>query len=165
MQRLTWIDLLLGVIPENIVFILGSYVFSNTQIRIKKLLLSVFLISLSTYLVKLLPIQFGVHMFIFIMVFVLILFFINHIDIIKAVTWVLLLFIIRLVTEWITLYVLKEFFNISINTLLDEPMKKLLYTSPSLLMFLIVVSITYICKKRKNRKGMVQYVFVGKDIQ
>jgi len=152
MQRLTWLEIVFGVIPENLIFIFGIYVFSNTIICRKKLLLSALLVSLSTYLVKLLPLQFGIHMFIFIMVFIAISAFMNHIDIIKAVTSVLLLFIIRLITEWISIFALEKLSNISVETLADNPLEKVLYALPSLFIFFMVVLIVYILKHNKQKK-------------
>ncbi|HOJ12088.1 MAG TPA: hypothetical protein PK733_16065 [Clostridiales bacterium] len=155
MQRLNWIELVFGVVPESLIFIFGIYIFSNTLICKKRLFLSALIISISTYIIKLLPIQFGVHMLILIMALVGVSSFINHVEIIKAVTSALLLIIIRLITEWISLLIMRELLNISIDVFLDNPLIKVLYVYPSTFMFFLVVFIVYIFKKKNCKERVI----------
>jgi energy-coupling factor transporter transmembrane protein EcfT len=149
MLTLTWIELLLGVFPENLVFIYGIYKISNTPLYMKKFLLSAAVVSVFTYSVRLLPIQFGVHTLILIIIFIVLSVYLNHIEITKAIASVLLLFIIRLITEWFNFFILKEVFNIHTDALFNDSTKKVLYTLPSLFLFFLA---TYIVSTLKNKK-------------
>lgn len=151
MLTLTWIELLLGVIPECFVFVYGVHKFSNKPMCTKRVVISALLMALFGYLVRLLPIQFGVHTLIIIMIFIVVSIYINRIEMIKAIASLLLLFIIRLITEWLTFFMLKKMFNISTDDLFHEPVKKVLYTLPSLFMFFAAILVVYFLKNRKWR--------------
>ena len=152
MLTLTWIELLVGVIPECFVFVFGVYKLTNKPICIKSLLLSTILMTLTTYMIRLLPIQFGVHTLIIIVIFILVSIYINKLETVKAITSILFLFIIRLISEWFMFFVLKEAFNISTEDLFDNPEKKVIYTLPSLFMFFAMIIMAHYIKYKKWRK-------------
>ena len=151
MLTFTWLELLVLAVPECLIFVYGVYKLNNKPMREKRFWLSAFLMVLVGYLVRLLPIQFGIHTLVIIMVFIIISAYINRIEIFKATTTILLLFIIRLATEWLNFVILNTIFNISSEDLFNDPVKKVIYTLPSSLLFFIAVFIVYRLKNLKTK--------------
>ncbi|NMB96755.1 MAG: hypothetical protein GYA02_09125 [Clostridiaceae bacterium] len=152
MLTFTWLELLVLAIPECLIFVYGVYKLANKPIYAKRFTLSVLLMTLCGYLVRQLPIQFGVHTLITIMIFIIVSIYVNHIEMFKAITSILLLYIIRLVTEWFNFFLLQKIFSISIESLFDDPVKKVIYTLPSLFMFFISVFIVHYVKDNRWNK-------------
>jgi len=152
MLTLTWFELLAGVIPENLLFFYGICRLSNIQINLKKLLLSTVIASIFTYSIRLLPIQFGVHTLVLIIIFILMSVYLIRVDIAKAITSVLLMFIIRLITEWINIFALQEILKINIDTLFSDSTKKVIYTLPSLFLFFLAAHFISTLKNKKWKK-------------
>ena len=71
--------------------------------------------TLCGYLVRQLPIQFGVHTLITIMIFIIVSIYVNHIEMFKAITSILLLYIIRLVTEWFNFFCYRKYLVYQLN--------------------------------------------------
>ncbi|MCY6484775.1 hypothetical protein OW763_10530 [Clostridium aestuarii] len=141
MLKLSLLEFFLRGIPEQFIFICANYVFSNKTIDKKALCISTILLTISSYLIRFLPIHYGVHTILFIITYVLLCVFISKIDIIKAISSALISVIILLICEGINVFVLEKLFKIQIDMVFKEPLSKILYSTPSLLLFGITVFI------------------------
>lgn len=149
-MEISILELFLGAIPEQFIFVLGVYVLSNIPFDKKRILITGFLCGLLIYIIRLLPIYMGVHLFLLIIILTLLLVFINKISIVKAISSLLILVVIRLITEVINVFVLTNLFNISPESFITSTLLKILYWTPALLLFGLIVYIIY---KKKYTPG------------
>ena len=127
MIKISIFELFVALIPETFIFVLGVYI------------------------VRLLPIFPGVNIFFVILVIPLLLVVINHIEIMKAISSVLLLLITRLGTETLNIILLDSVLQMKMEELTNDPIKKTLFGMPSLLLFALVIFIFYRIKYVRNK--------------
>lgn len=152
MLQLPIIALFLRTIPEGILLIFANYVITNTKIDKKKMVISGILLGISTYLVRLLPIHFGVHTIILLMVYILLSVKMNHIDFYKAVGSSIICVIVMFCFEWITVTIAINILGIIDAGLLGDPLMNILCGLPSLVVsYLAVLTIFYIKNNRRKR--------------
>ncbi|WML36975.1 hypothetical protein [Clostridium sp. OS1-26] len=131
-------------LPESFMITLAAYAFCKKNINIKPFFISTVLFSIVTHLVRILPIHFGVHTIILLIVYILLMYFINDLDMIKSASSGLISMIMLFAAEWLNVYILTNILNLDINIIFKNPLKKLLYGIPSLLLFsIIIVTIAY----------------------
>lgn len=151
MLQLSPLEFFFRTLPESFIYIWAGYIFSNTEINKPKFILSSILLSLCTFFIRLLPIHFGVHTILFLVVYILICALINKIDIIKSISSGLISVIILFICEGINVFILSELFQIDVQTTFKEPITKVLYGSPSLFLFGLIIGILYKIKFQKRR--------------
>lgn len=138
-------------IPEAFVFVLASLIFTKKIIDKKKLVISSILYAIVAYLVRLLPIHFGVHSIIIMMIYVVISILINNISISKSIFYVLIEFIVLLNCELANMLIL-HWMNVDISVIVESPPKKVLYFLPSLILFIIEMILFYIVIDKIRKK-------------
>jgi hypothetical protein len=137
-------------IPEGILGFYAIYVFSGERINYKKLLLSGVLFGIITYLVRFLPIKFGVHTIISLIFFIFIAVQINRVHLIKAVTSCILYIVILFVAEAVTYPLIASLVGVPLESLAQDPVKIVQYGSSSLIFTFIIIVIISIIKKKYN---------------
>jgi hypothetical protein len=143
MLKLLPIEFLLRTIPESFILILAGYAFSSKKPKKKVFCISAILLAISTYLIRILPIHFGVHTIILIVIYVLISVNINKINIIKAISAGLTSSIILFLCEWINVFVLTKVLKLNIDFILKPPVNKIVYSLPSLALFSMIVMLVF----------------------
>lgn len=143
MLKLLPIEFFLRLIPESFILILAAYAFSCKKPEKKLFCISSILLSVATYLIRLLPIHFGVHTIILIVIYVLISVNINKIDIIKSISAGLISSIILFLCEWINVLILTKILKLDIDFIFKPPVSKILYSLPSLVLFSAVVMLVF----------------------
>ncbi|AKN34075.1 hypothetical protein Ccar_00015 [Clostridium carboxidivorans P7] len=109
------------------------------------------LFAIISYLVRKLPIHFGVHTIIIILIYIMVNVLINKIPIDKAISSVLSGVIVLLICEWINLFILNDYLKVNIQVMEDNPMMRTLYMMPSLILFVCFISLLYLWLKIKKR--------------
>lgn len=151
MLKLLPIEFFLRTIPEAFILILAAYAFSSKKPEKSVFCISAILLGLATYLIRMLPIHFGVHTIILLVIYVLISVNINKIDIIKAISAGLVSSIVLFFSEWLNVFVLTKVLKIDIDTIFKSPIRKSVYLLPSMMLFvLIVILVFYINVLRKK---------------
>ncbi len=158
MLQLSPLEFLLRAIPESFLLIFASYLFARKKINKKPYFISGSLFSIASYSVRQLPIHFGVHTIIIMIIYIVIIVFINDIPINKAISSILSGMIILLVCEWINLFVLNDCLKINVQMLLNKPLIKTLYFMPSLILFSCIIWLFYLLTN-KTKKGNSENVF------
>lgn len=59
MLKITILELILIGLPEAFLLLLSTYIFTSTKFDFKKISLSCVLFTIATFLIRMLPIQFG----------------------------------------------------------------------------------------------------------
>jgi hypothetical protein len=150
MLKLSAFEFIFRTLPEAFIFIFASYLFANQKINTKKYILSSIMVAISIFLIRMLPINYGVHTILNIITQTLILNSINKIDIIPAVKSALVTTICLFIIELLNMVALNIIYGNQLNEILSNPMLKTIYGLPSLAAFLIIVICYYYFKKGKN---------------
>ena len=152
MLKLTWIEFTLRTIPEMFIFIWGIHILSKKSINIEKYIFFSISTAVAIYFVRCLPIYFGVHMIINIILTIIVA-VLSGIPIIKGIYSTLLMYLILSLSEFINMAIL-NLLNSQISLQLSDPLTKCELFSPSLFATLLFVIVIKYCSKCKNKKIM-----------
>lgn len=154
MLKLTWIEFFLRTLPEIFIMVWGIHVISRKSIDIPKYIFSSLVLSISTFFVRWLPIYFGIHIMINIILMISIMSIIG-IQIIKAMYSTLLIFFALSLGEFLNM-ILLNLLNINTNIQFINPYKKCLYYLPSLIfLVLLIIIINNLLKMKKELKKCI----------
>ena len=154
MLKITLLEFFVRGLPEAFLIIFAAYAFSKNAVNMKKYLLSSGLLAIMVYLIRLLPIQFGVNTILSIIVIIVITVNINRIDIIKSIKAVVIAVILELVCEGINVFIIQDIIRADINYIFSDPTLKILYGIPSLIIFGCIIAIYYVrLSKRKELRS------------
>lgn len=154
MLRLTAFEFIVRAIPEAFVYIFAAYLFSSTKLDVKRYIISSLLLAVSTFVVRMLPINYGVHTILFIIMQTVILSGVNKIDVIKAVKSTIISIICLFTLETLNVLTLSFIFKDKLNEIMLNPNLKVLYGLPSLIGFIMIISCYYYI----NKKGKIKNV-------
>lgn len=147
MLKLQWVEIFLRCIPEMLLIIWGVYEIAKRSINMKIYILSSIIMGLVTFFVRMLPIYFGVHTFI-IVILIICLMSIIGIPIINAICGSLLMVLILYLSELLNIAIL-NLFNINICIQFLGPIRKSMLGIPSLVItYLFIITIRYYMKIR-----------------
>jgi len=154
MLKPTLLEFFARGMPETFLFIFAAYAFSKNELNLRRYLLSSVLFAVLSYVIRLLPIQYGLNTILSVIVFITLIIKINKIDIVKAIKSGIAIVILELICEWINIFIIKYLFKADINFVFNDPTLKILYGIPSLLIFGCIIAIYYfILLKRKELKS------------
>ena len=108
-----------------------------------------------------LPINYGVHTILNLMMLTIITVSINKIDVIRGIRSSIVTSIILFICEGLNMVMLNVRFGDSVEQVISNPTSKTIYGIPSLVCFSIIV-ITYYCYL--NKKGRIKDVECRKDM-
>lgn len=149
MLRLTAFEFIVRSIPEAFIFIFASYALSNNKLNIKRYIISSVLFAICVYFIRMLPINYGVHSILSIIIQTIILVSISKIDIILAIKSSIITIICLFMIELLNLLALNFIFKEQLELIMSNPISKTIYGLPSLGGFAIV-AICYYCLKKKG---------------
>lgn len=150
-MEVSLLELLARGIPESALFILASYIFSKKEFNLKRFIISTVLLSLITYFIRKLPIQYGVNNILSMLLFIAISIKINKINMIHSIKIAIVTFILQFLCEGINFLVLQYLLDIDLQYAFSTSELKIIYGLPSLLLFGIIV-IIYHGIFNKNKK-------------
>ncbi|MBU3181065.1 hypothetical protein [Clostridium psychrophilum] len=151
MLKLTLLVIFLRGLPEEFLIIFAVYAFSKTVINIKRYVISSLIFVIAVYLIRLLPIQYGVHIILNIIVIIVLTVNINKINIIKAIQASIMALTVEFICEGINMFIIQHIFKVNIVKLLSKPLLKVLYGIPSLLIFATIVFTYYFYLSRRKK--------------
>lgn len=152
MLRLSSVEILLRAMPEAFLIILSIYTFSKTKLHKRRYFISVLIYFLLIISVRALPINYGVHTILLIIMLMFIGAGINKIDTMKMMMVSILTYIIIFICEGINVLLLQCVLGQDIGHLFEDIELKTLYGVPSLILDYIVVGICYhYLVKRKSK--------------
>ncbi|AKA69302.1 hypothetical protein [Clostridium scatologenes] len=151
MLKLTWIEFFLRNIPEIFILIWGIHVLSRKSFNILQYVLSSIVISILSFFVRWLPIYFGVHMILNIILTISIMIIIG-IPIMKSIYSTLIMFLVLCLSESLNLIIL-NLLNIDLRLL--EPVKKCVLEIPSLIITSVFIIIMHHLFSKKDQLVIV----------
>lgn len=151
MLKIQWIEIFLRCIPEMLLMIFGIHVVARKSINMKIYILSSIIMGLVTFFVRMLPIYFGIHTFITVILTICAMSIIG-IPIINAIYGTLLMVLILSLSEFLNMAIL-NLLNINIEVL--NPIIKSVFGIPSLIItYLFIIIIRYFIKRREGLKNV-----------
>lgn len=154
MLTLTAFELIVRTIPEAFIFIFATYVFSNTKLDAKRYIISSVLLGICIYIVRRLPINYGVHTILNIIIQSAIVNGMSKIPIVKAIKSAMISAVCLFILEAFNILILSIIFKEQLKVIMLDPTSKLLYGLPSLICFVFIIMIYYYV----NKKGTVKDV-------
>lgn len=151
MLKVSLLVTVLRGIPEIYLLFMLIYILDHKPLNRKKLMLSTVIVCVITYFVRILPIHFGVHTILLIILSMFIGVYINKISALKSISGILVGAIILSLCEALDVWILQRFFNIIFFDISPEDIRRTIVTIPSLVLFFIAI---FIIKKMLEKKEM-----------
>jgi len=143
-MKITLLDLIIKGIPESAIFMLGIYAFSKTKIIAKRYWSTVLIFFVAVYLIRLLPINYGINTLLSVIITAILGVAIIKITFFKAIKAALLTSLAVLIGEGVNFYLLQVVYG-SQKTLeiIGDPISKTINTIPSTIVFGLIIFTVY----------------------
>lgn len=155
MLKLSLFEFVVRVIPEVLIFVFSAYAFSQVALDRNRYFLSSLLLGIGVFIIRMLPINYGVHTILNIIMLTVIACSINRIDKIKAIKSSIIMTIVLFVCEGINVSILSLLYGSKLEGILANSELKTIYGLPSLIAFGIIVMSYYIYLKKRNKLSYV----------
>ncbi|ENK1244231.1 hypothetical protein AB2063_002417 [Clostridium botulinum] len=142
MLKLSILEFFLISIPESFIFITGIYFLSKRFFNKKILIVMSLLFAIEGYCVRMLPIQFGIHLAINIIFSIVLSVNIGKIPMKDAISYNMIMMIILCISEFTNIFVATKVFNISGSLIRLTPVIKVIYVIPYLILFVFNIFLT-----------------------
>lgn len=146
MLKLSFIEFIFRAVPEEFLCILFCYIIAKKPLEREKYIISSIGLALTVYFVRFLNIDFGIHTIIASFIFIFLLIFVNKFNIITAVSAVFIVDISLTISELSYMYILQKL-NIDFASLIKTPLQKIINTSPTFLILIIIISLFYFTRR------------------
>lgn len=145
MLKLSALEFFFRTIPESFLCVFLAYIFYNKNIHKIPIITTSISFAIATYLIRLLPISYGVNTMISMIAFIVISVYVLKIPVNISAFTIFISVILISFCEWINAVVLTNIFKI--NEFINATLK-FIYYIPSLIMFIAIVSIIYVFVKK-----------------
>lgn len=155
MLKISWIELLVKGFPEGFLSVLSIYIFTNTKFNRNKYILLSILMTICTYLIRLLPISLGVNTMLSLLILIILFIILGKAEPQAVIKSVIIMAIFLFVSEGINSLILYAMFGMEkAQTFVNDPTSKSLSSIPSTIIFAVIVLVTYFVLKnrRANKK-------------
>ena len=105
MLQLTWFEFFVRLIPESFFIVLAVHAFSRQKIKKTRYILSSFLFAILTFCIRMLPIRYGIHTFILLVIFITITHYINEIGVMVSIRANIITVILLFVYDMISFFI------------------------------------------------------------
>lgn len=150
MLRLPLIEYVLRLLPEAFALILAMKIFSGSEIGTRRFLIAGAGLGTTVFLIRLLPISFGVHTFILLALYIALAHYYLKISMGKSIVSALSAIVLLSACDLINVFALIQVAGLPMEEILKEnSMNRILYGLPSLILFVGVLF--FYGKWRKGR--------------
>lgn len=150
MLELSLVECIFRLIPEGFLMILSIYIISKADIKKNSYLKSSILLCVLAFVIRQLPISYGVHTILCMISTMFISTYIGNIDIVKSIKGTILSYILLFLCEGINIGFLKIFLKEEFDSVLSDVTLKIMFATPSLFIFAFAIFI--VLKVSKNKK-------------
>ena len=150
MMKVSLLEFFIRAIPEAFLFLYATYALSKTVVNKNKYLISSILFLIIIFIIRQLPINFGVHTIIFLFVLIVISVSINNIDVTKSIKASIMAVILQFICEGINVFIIQYIFRLNLNVIFKNPLAKTLYGIPSTIIFAVIIILYYCILTRRN---------------
>lgn len=149
-MKITVLELIARGIPETILFLLASLIFSKKKLNINRFAVSVVVYAILVYIIRLLPVENGVNIILTVFVFIFMSTYLNKISIINSTKIAIPIFILQFVCEAINMTILQYVLKYNLAEIMSDSKSKIIWGIPSLVVFAIVLLICHLTMRRKE---------------
>lgn len=154
MLKLPIIEFILRLLPEAFLLMLAMQIFSGIQTSRKKYVASSVFLAVVVFLIRMLPINFGVHTFILLAVYIALARYYLEIGIQRSILSALIAIILLSACDLANVFLLINVGGLSMETILEEgSITRILFGLPSLVLF---GSILFIYMRLKPQREKVE---------
>ena len=150
MIKITFLEFLLRGIPEDLIFFLAFYAFTKNKVQVSRYLVSSLVQATIVFSIRFLPIDTKVDTILNLILLITLAVFVNRIEVIKAIKAGIIIMILELLCEGINIFILQVLMKKDLNSIFADPMSKILYSSPSILIFGCIVIVYYFILLKRN---------------
>lgn len=151
MLNISVFEFIVRILPEALIFIFAAYTFSKIRIDKKKYILASIILACCVFIIRKLPINYGVHTILNIFTLPIICTSINKISIVEATKSSIIATILLFVLEGINVFFLSVIFKDSLTQVMANPTLKTIYGLPSLVLLAIIVVGYYKYLRKRNK--------------
>ncbi|GFP74440.1 hypothetical protein [Clostridium fungisolvens] len=147
MLKVTLIESILRGLPETILFVWAIYLLTQTPMKYSKIILTASISTFITFIIRLLPINLGINSILSLALLIYLNIKINKIPIKQSISTTILVIIIEYIAEMLNIVML-QLLKFDIVKLFQNPVNKVLYALPSLVLLVIIVLIVHNIKTK-----------------
>ena len=151
MLKLTPLEIVIIGIPEALLWFLLIYSLARKEIVKKDYLFVSIFLAVALYLIRLLPINFGVHTLLGIVVVILLSVYKVKVPVKKAISYAIVGTAIIALCEELYMLLLIIVFKVDISKMLEKPSTKVFYIFPYLILVSLAVIVVRVLVKRKAK--------------
>lgn len=151
MLKLTLFEVMFRTIPEAFIFIFACYAFSRTKIDRDRYIVSSILFAVTIYFIRLLPINYGIHTILDIVIMNALMYMINRVNIILSIKSSIIATIILLFLEGLNMLILSFILKEQLEVIMLNPYLKVMYGLPSIMCFATIVLFYYYYINKKEQ--------------
>lgn len=150
MLKLTTMEFYIRAIPEMFTLVFAATMLAKEKIDKKKYFITSIVLCIGVFLIRMLPITYGVHTILNIILMTILITIISKINVVKSVRSSVFIAMIMFVCEGLNILILSNLVGVNIAVVSSDPKCKILYGYPSLVIFMIFTILYYnlIYKKR-----------------
>ncbi len=147
-MKLTVFEFLLRLIPEAFVLMFALFMLCNIEVVMNRYIVSSILLGIFEYIIRFLPINYGVNTIIGIFIMIIIMYRINNSDMIASVKASLIVTIILFICEWVNVLLLNIVLGDKLEIIMNNFVLKTIAGIPSLICLAIITWIYHLKKRR-----------------
>lgn len=155
MLKLSIFEFLFRAIPESCIYMFAIYSFSKTIVDRRKYFISSLLMVMCVFIIRLLPINYGVHTILNIIMAIVITSTVSKIDILKSIKASIAMIIVLFTCEALNVAMLSLLLGSKLNEILSNTIAKTIYGLPSLVLFGIITTTYYVSLKKRDKLSYV----------
>ena len=158
MLKLQFIQIFLLGFPETFLCFWAINYINNNKIQFKVLFITSFIIDVIIYFIRLLPILYGSHTIISIVLFIIFTYNISNISLVRSISSCLIVSILMSLCEFFPI-IMVNLLKINIQNAINNPYMETIIFLPSLLFFVILIIIYNWFNIKYLLKGNDSFVF------
>lgn len=155
MLKLSIFEFIFRAMPESFIYMFAIYSLSKTIVDKKKYLISSILMVMCVFIIRLLPINYGVHTILNIIMAIVITSTISKIDILKSIRASITMIIVLFSCEGLNVAILRIILGSRLEEILSNTVMKTIYGLPSLILFGVIITLYYITLKKRDKLSYV----------
>lgn len=152
--QVVFLEYVLGYVLQGFMYCLGIYAFSLKKVETKKYLFASGIFIVISYIMRLLPVSFGVHTILdLICLFILGVLFLKM-PALSTIRSILAITVLLLITELISVFLMTNLLGQALfDTMMTDSLGKAIIALPSSLIFALLITLSYVIlmKLRRNR--------------
>jgi hypothetical protein len=152
MLKISMFEFMLRGLPEAFLFVFAAFAITRTKLDMKKYFLASLILASIAYVIRFLPIQYGINTILNLFVIIVMMNIILKIDMMAAIRTGITIIIIEYICEGINVFLIQVVMKIDMNYVFSNADLKVLYGLPSLAIFGLIMVLYY--AKIGKRKGL-----------